>query len=201
MCSRIILDKLRTRSAYRAGKETPRVAECASYAAAVSPAATSVFRSLWRPPLPRPLKGYRGAAVCGVVAYQVHVCVFVKIGVGMKFSRDKILDLARGGGADVGETRYVRVYGCRGGVGGRRVGSKGLLRLAHDKGKGKDELIVVAQLEEKGRGAVGARRRLGVLGSRGQLQRAQSKTNRGAVRGTDLDVFYGRSIADGSGDG
>lgn len=62
-------------------------------ATAVPPSTTFVFRHLRRSPFPRPVELYGRTTPGRVIPHQLHVGVFMKVWIGMKFSRDEIVQV------------------------------------------------------------------------------------------------------------
>lgn len=82
----------------------------------VPPTPPSVLCSSRWFPFPDPFKGDGWTSVGGIVANQLDIGIFVQVRVGMKFASDKVLDLSRVRGTDVGETSDCCVHGLGLGV-------------------------------------------------------------------------------------
>jgi hypothetical protein len=65
-----------------------------SYTACVAPTASSILCGLRWSPFPRPLKCDRLASTRAIIPYQLDICVFVQVWIGMEFQGYQVIHLA-----------------------------------------------------------------------------------------------------------
>ena len=80
-----------------------------AHAACVSPSSAFLLELFRRLPCPSPVKGYRRATLCRVVAHKVHLRVLVNIRVGVELPRDKVFHISLRRRIDKGESVDLRV--------------------------------------------------------------------------------------------
>lgn len=113
------------------------------YTARIPPAATFVFGVLWRFPLPGPFKRHGRTAPGGIGADKVNIGIFVKVWVGVEFSRYEVLDFPWSRCVDVGEAVDLGIDRGSGSLETSRNTRHYLLRLSNNEGEGEDELVIV----------------------------------------------------------
>jgi len=139
MSALIVLDKLDKDSA--AAQQEELAGD--THAAIISPAASLVLGESWRLPSPGPVKRHRGTPFGRVVAHQLDICIFVEVRIGMELPSDKILDLTLVRRIHERETVDLGVsYWAR-------LGAIWWLGAPDDEGKGKDEVVLVGELQEE----------------------------------------------------
>ena len=115
----------------------------------VTPAATTIFRRLRRPPFPGPVELHTRAATRCVVSYKLHIRILMQIRVGVEFSHHQILHLFRTRCKDVRQAGDLCVEWGRYCVLTVRVCAIRLALLSGHEGEVEVEVIDVAKSDQE----------------------------------------------------